>query len=64
MYVENQGLLNFEITSDCFPNLEVVSFAFNRLRAVPKFLHGIPKIQNIYLNNNKIKQFKLEFETY
>ena len=59
MYVENQGLLRFKGQSEYFPNLEVVSFAFNRLPCVPKFLYGLPKIQNIYLNNNKIKQFRV-----
>ena len=59
MYVENQGILSFDMPSDCFPNLEVCSFAFNRLKDVPRFLYGIPKIQNIYLNNNKIKKFRV-----
>ena len=60
MYIENQGLVRFDIQGDLFPNLEVASFAFNRIRTVPKFLYGLQKIQNIYLNNNKIKYFKVQ----
>ena len=39
MYIENQGIAKFDIESSCLPNLEVASFANNRLRQVPSFLY-------------------------
>ena len=39
MYIENQGLAKFDIESGCLPNLEVASFANNRLGQVPNFLY-------------------------
>ena len=59
MYIESQKLESFELNSDYLPSLEIISLGYNRLKNIPAFLYKLKNIQNIYLNNNKIKTIKI-----
>ena len=59
MYIESQKLESFELNSDYLPSLEIISLGYNRLKTIPAFLYKLKNIQNIYLNNNKIKTIKV-----